>query len=56
MDEYNKLLKLHHFHIVSVENAFELCAVAAGLLEKIVNDIVAGAVVLVFVINYLFIR
>lgn len=56
MDEYNKVLKLHHFHIVSVENAFELCSVAAGLLKKIVDDIVAGAVILVFMITYLFIR
>ena len=41
--------KFHNFHVVSVENAFQLRAVAARLLEQIVDRVVAGAVVLVHI-------
>ena len=40
-------LKFHHFHVVSLENAFQFRAVGARLLEQIVDRVVTGAVVLV---------
>ncbi len=39
--------KFHDFHVVSLENAFQLRAVASRLLEQIVDSVIAGAVVLV---------
>lgn len=41
--------KFHNFHVVSVQNAFQLRAVAARLLEQIVDRVVAGAVVLIHI-------